>query len=157
MKKEDFFEVLGELDDDFVKGAKVMTMKKKMTWKTIGAMAACLALVAALGVGMLNNSMVAPIAPNENISANEESTISMKPVINFEGVVTAVENQRITLDSGKVIIITEETAFGGDLDTNNAVSTEILVGNYIQGYTADNAEGAELTANNIWTNVASEK
>ena len=29
MKKEDFFEVLGELDDDIVKGAKT-TMKKKM-------------------------------------------------------------------------------------------------------------------------------
>ena len=32
MRKEDFFEVLGELDDDIVKGAKI-TMKKKMNWK----------------------------------------------------------------------------------------------------------------------------
>ena len=45
MKKEDFFEVLGELDDDIVKGAK-MIMKKKANWKIWGAMAACLCLIA---------------------------------------------------------------------------------------------------------------
>ncbi len=44
MKKEDFFEVLGELDDDIVKGAKT-TMKKKTNWKVWGTMAACLAVV----------------------------------------------------------------------------------------------------------------
>ena len=48
MKKEDFFEVLGELDDDIVKGAKT-TMKKK-NWKTWGAAAACLVLVLTVGV-----------------------------------------------------------------------------------------------------------
>ena len=37
MRKEDFFEVLGELDDDIVKGAKI-TMKKKMNWKAWGAL-----------------------------------------------------------------------------------------------------------------------
>lgn len=46
MRKEDFFEVLGELDDDIVKGAKI-TMKKKMNWKAWGAMAACLCLIVA--------------------------------------------------------------------------------------------------------------
>lgn len=44
MRKEDFFEVLGELDDDIVKGAKI-PMKKKMNWKIWGTMAACLCLV----------------------------------------------------------------------------------------------------------------
>ena len=48
MRKEDFFEVLGELDDDIVKGAKT-TMKKK-NWKTWGAAAACLVLVLTVGV-----------------------------------------------------------------------------------------------------------
>ena len=45
MKKEDFFEVLGELDDDIVKGAKT-TMKKKISWKVIrtSAIAAVLAI-----------------------------------------------------------------------------------------------------------------
>ena len=44
MRKEDFFEVLGELDDGIVKEAKT-TMKKKMNWKAWGAMAACLCLI----------------------------------------------------------------------------------------------------------------
>ena len=35
MRKEDFFEVLGELDDDIVKGAKTI-MKKKAYWKVWG-------------------------------------------------------------------------------------------------------------------------
>ncbi len=45
MKKEDFFEVLGELDDEIVKGAKVQ-MKKKIGWKTMrtAAIAAVLAI-----------------------------------------------------------------------------------------------------------------
>lgn len=48
MKKEDFFEVLGELDDDIVKGAKA-PVKKKMNWKIWGA-AACLCFVLTGGV-----------------------------------------------------------------------------------------------------------
>lgn len=46
MKKEDFFEVLGELDDDIVSGAKA-PIQKKSNWKIWGAMAACLCLAAA--------------------------------------------------------------------------------------------------------------
>ena len=53
MKKEDFFEVLGELDDDIVKGAK-LTMRKKMNWKIWGAMAACFMLVLSIGTYMFN-------------------------------------------------------------------------------------------------------
>jgi len=50
VRKEDFFEIVGELDDDIVKGAKT-PMKKKMNWKAWGTMAACLAvLVAACGI-----------------------------------------------------------------------------------------------------------
>ncbi len=53
MKKEDFFEVLGEIDDDIVKGAK-STMKKKMNWKMWGGLAACFALVFSIGAFFLN-------------------------------------------------------------------------------------------------------
>lgn len=49
MKKEDFFEVLGELDDDIVKGAEI-PMKKKANWKVWGATAACLALALCVGI-----------------------------------------------------------------------------------------------------------
>lgn len=47
MRKEDFFEVLGELDDSIVEGAKT-SMKKKTNWTAWGAIAACLAL--AIGI-----------------------------------------------------------------------------------------------------------
>lgn len=141
MKKEDFFEVLGELDDNIVKGAGI-TMKKKINWRVWSGMAACFALVAVLSSGILHN----------NSYTNEEPTISMKPVINFEGVVTAVDDNRVTLKDGKIILITENTKFMGDPDTSNAVSEDIIVGNFIQGYTEDDTDAAEITASKIWTN-----
>ena len=141
MKKEDFFEVLGELDDNIVKGAKT-PMKKKINWKAWSGMAACLALVTVLGVGMLQS----------NAPPNEEPTIGMKPVINFEGVVTAVDDNSVTLKDGKIILITENTKFMSDPDTDNVVSEDILVGNFIQGYTEDDTTDAEITASKIWTN-----
>ena len=152
MRKEDFFEVLGELDDDIVKGAKTI-MKKKAYWKVWGTMAACLAIVVALGIGVLQGGFM----PNQNDEGAVTDNISdrptnLKPVINFEGVVTAVDGDRITLKDGKVILITDDTAFGGDPDTNNVVSDNIQVGNFIQGYTEDDIDAEEVTANRIWTN-----
>ncbi len=59
MRKEDLFEVIGELDDDIVKEAET-PMKKKINWKALGAMAACLAvLVAACGIFFHSNSGMA--------------------------------------------------------------------------------------------------
>lgn len=60
MKKEDFFEILGELDDDVVKGAKT-PMKKKMHWKILGTIAACLCLIAVAAA-----TTPAMYAPEEN-------------------------------------------------------------------------------------------
>lgn len=140
MKKEDFFEVLGEIDENFVEGAK-RPMKNKFNWKTLSAVAACFALAAAIGTGILNNN------------ADDKNGVStMKPVINFEGIVQSVEDGKVTLNDGKVVIITDETEFAGDLDTTNEVSEEILIGNFIQGYTRDNADATEITADKIWTN-----
>ena len=51
MKRETLFEVLGEIDEAYVKGAKEMkTAEKKRNWKAWGAMAACLCLVVGGGV-----------------------------------------------------------------------------------------------------------
>lgn len=156
MRKEDFFEVLGELDDDIVKGAKT-TMKKKINWKFWGPMAACFAVIAVLGVGVLQSGFVT--TPNEeediysnNIPSNEGRTDSLKPVINFEGVVAAVKDGNVTLEDGTIVFITEDTVFAGDPDTGNAVSADILVGNFIQGYTEDDSDAEEITAIKIWTN-----
>lgn len=156
MRKEDFFEVLGELDDDIVKGAKT-TMKKKINWKIWGPMAACFAVVAVLSVGMLQSGFVTTpndeeSIPSSNIPMNEGRTDSLKPVINFEGVVAAVEDGSVTLEDGTIVLITEDTVFAGDPDTGNAVSADILVGNFIQGYTEDDSDAEEITASKIWTN-----
>lgn len=70
MKKEDFFEVLGELDDDIVKGAE-RPMKKKLNWKLWGTIAACLVLVCVLAVRFIPSNdndeettqFVADVAP----------------------------------------------------------------------------------------------
>lgn len=40
MRKEDLFEIIGELDDDLVKAAKA-PVKKIIDWKAVGTMAAC--------------------------------------------------------------------------------------------------------------------
>lgn len=51
MRKEDFFEVLGELEDDIVKDAKITVKKdngKKPVWVKWGVLAACLTLMVSL-------------------------------------------------------------------------------------------------------------
>lgn len=53
MKKEDFFEVLGGLDDDLLKEDDT-TVRKKTNWKIWGALAACLALVLSVGAFALH-------------------------------------------------------------------------------------------------------
>lgn len=79
---------------------------------------------------------------------------AQKPVVNFEGVVTAVEEDSITLEDGKTVTITDETTFAPDPDCDGTISEDIAVGNYIQGYTEDDAAANEITAVNIWTNDA---
>ena len=41
---------------------------------------------------------------------------------------------------------------GGDPDSGNAVSRDIQAGNFLQGYTPDNAKDGPVTAQRIWTN-----
>jgi len=70
VRKEDFFEVLGNLDDDIVKGAKT-PMEKQFSWKIWGTMAACLVLVCMLTIhfislnndGEATSQGVADVAP----------------------------------------------------------------------------------------------
>lgn len=100
MKKEDFFEVLGELDDDIVKGAKT-SMKKKMNWKAWGAMAACLCLIVS-GIFLYN----------QNISDNspENNNIAM---LFMEAKVVEVYSPRSVL-----VEIVEENIYNADTEEN---------------------------------------
>lgn len=85
-------------------------------------------------------------------SGNEGGTPTGKVVINFEGTVTEVNDNKVTLDNGKIVVISSDTVFAGDPDTNSAVSKEIAVGNFIQGYTADDPEAARVEAGKIYFN-----
>lgn len=53
MKKEDFAEVLGDIDENFVKEAETVKRTRKPAWVKWGAAAACLCLVA---TGLLSTS-----------------------------------------------------------------------------------------------------
>lgn len=86
-------------------------------------------------------------------STNVDSAQNSKVVINFEGTVTAVNEEEITLENGKIIVISSDTVFAGDPDTNNAVSEEIAVGNFIQGYTKDDPDADRLSAGKIYCNA----
>lgn len=76
-----------------------------------------------------------------------------KVVVNFEGTVAAVEEDKVTLEDGKIVILSSETVFAGDPDTNRAVSEEIAVGNFIQGYTEDDPDAGQVSADKIYCNT----
>lgn len=104
-------------------------------------MAACLLLTVLVGCG--------------TSGADEtKGTPTGKVVVNFEGTVTAVDGGEVTLDSGKVVVITSDTVFAGDPDTGNAVSEEIAVGNFLQGYTRDDPDADRVTAHKIYCNAS---
>lgn len=91
-------------------------------------------------------------ACGSNAAANQEERTTGKVVVNIEGTVAAVNGDEVTLEGGKVVIISDDTVFAGDPDTGNAVSEEILVGNFIQGYTADDPDAEKVSAGKIYCN-----
>ena len=151
MRKEDFFEVLGELDDDIVEGAK-LTMKKNTNWKRWGTAAACIAAVAIIGVGVHSGVTADPSDVGKpeasTISVSEGRTGTGKRVINFEGRVVETGQDSVSLDNGKTVRITEDTV----VTAPDGSSAEIAVGDYVQGY-AENAESSEIDAKYILITV----
>lgn len=115
-------------------------MKKVVTM----CLAAMMALVMLIGCGN-----AAPTEPDVKPTG--------KVVVNIEGTVTAVADGEITLDSGKVVVISEDTVFAGDPDTNNQVSDQINVGNFIQGYTSDDPSLDKVNAAKIYANRAPQR
>lgn len=158
MTSEKFYEVIGDIDEKYVEGAKrPVKVKKRFPYKALGAIAACLCL-AAIGTAIpwsgINNESETMEAADHDIIRDGRYEGSLKPVINFEGTVVAVEGNKITLDNGEVIIISDNTKWMGDPDTYDSVSTDVEVGNFIQGFTEDDINSAEISADNIWTNRA---
>lgn len=73
-------------------------------------------------------------------------------VVNIEGTVSEVNGNEILLDSGKILVISEDTVFAED--TTGQVSDEFEVGNFVQGYTNDDPISDKVTAAYIYSNVA---
>ena len=103
-------------------------------------------------ISLLAASLLAGCSAGAADAPNDSA--AQKPVINIEGVAAAVEEGTVTLDSGKVVLITEETQFAPDPDSDGTVSRDIAVGSFIQGYTADDPDAETVTASRIWTNIA---
>lgn len=70
MKKEDLFEIIGELDDNLVKAAKTPVMKR-INWKALGTMAACFAVMCIAIRGLSLTGFYGSKAPAETPSPPE--------------------------------------------------------------------------------------
>ena len=78
---------------------------------------------------------------------NEMVQTSGKLVVNFEGKITAVDNNRISLENGQTVLISDDTVFSiaGGVIKNVTLSE----GYTIQGYTKDEPAASEITASRI--------
>lgn len=112
-------------------------MKKKNLIIT----ATILAAIAILSIILLHNRL-AP-APNSTTDTDTPIVTVDRPT-NFEGKVAETAVGGITLDNGKVVKITDDTAVT-TLDGNDGI---IFPGNYIQGY-AEDPEDNEIVAEYI--------
>lgn len=93
-----------------------------------------------------------------DLPEDQESTPAQshaKVMVNISGKITATDNNKITLDSGKVVVITDSTVFSDDPDMGEQeVSREFKIGNFICGYTTDDPNLPEVTAARIYQNIA---
>lgn len=163
MKKEDFFEILGGLDDDIVEEARAVSKKKgdfpaylhvnlKACYKTCVGIAVAVCAVAVVWIGAPGDAADEP----DRDSAAREHTSDLKPVINFEGIVVKVTDGEIVLENGTLVLITENTVFPSGADFGEAISRDIKEGNFIQGYTKDDADAGKITAYAIWKNESAQ-
>ena len=94
-------------------------------------------LVCICMAALMTLSTMVGCSPADTTSAdNAGSAPTGKVVVNFEGTVTAVNGDEVTLESGKIIVITSDT------------------GNFIQGYTEDDPDSERVSADKIYCNVA---
>lgn len=106
-------------------------------------------------VTLMTLSILVGCVAESTVSSDNAGGISTnKVVVNFEGTVTAINGDEVTLENGKIVAISSDTIFAGDPDTNNTVSTEIFVSNFIQGYTEDDPDSERIAADKIYCNAA---
>lgn len=105
MRKEDFFEVLGELDGDIVNGAKT-PIKKKMRWKALrtAAAAAVLAVVltvpaAAYVIETVRYNAAVEYLKSLGVNVVDLSDYSRKEIINAVEVYDAMREEDSIINS----------------------------------------------------------
>lgn len=89
---------------------------------------------------------------NETTNENDNNLgdIQVDIAVNIEGVVTEIDGNRVTLDTGKVVTITEDTIFETqDIGEIVEIGQVIEVGNYIQGFTSGDSDAEEIIADVI--------
>lgn len=124
-------------------------MKKKIFAMSLAAVLVLSLLVGCTGKQQNNDS-------NSNSSNTDVTTPAgeytggpawgkpaSKMAVNFEGRVAAVEEGKVTLEDG-TIVLTD----GAEISAPDGSAAEIAVGDYIQGY-AEDPEAAELNAASI--------
>lgn len=114
-------------------------MKNKTKVLIVIAIITAIAILSAI---LLLHNHLAP-APNATTDTDTPIVTVDRPT-NFEGKVAETAVGGITLDNGKIVKITDDTAVT-TLDGNDGI---IFPGNYIQGYTED-PEGNEIVAEYI--------
>ena len=126
MRKDEFFEVLEGIDDDFVKGAKTgMEMKKKINWKAWGgAAAACLCLAAGAAIisyqSKLSYSETHGIIPAAGVGGAAVGDGGAELGGNNESVMYSVAvypdfESETNVASAEVVSLTESEALGNAL------------------------------------------
>lgn len=99
MKKEDFFEILGDVNDQFIEEAHMQNENNnKITWKKWGAIAACL-MVAALSVTLANRVL----------TVKDDPTDAVKPT-SFRTDETLLQN-----DADESAVMQEESKTSSDI------------------------------------------
>lgn len=111
--------------------------------RKIWAIAAAVIIVILTAILLLHNKS-APTDDTTDTDTNTPATATTDRPTNFEGKVTETAVDSITLDNGKVVKITDDTAVT-TLDGNDGI---IFPGNCIHGY-AEDPEGNEIVAEYI--------
>lgn len=122
-----------------------------MKRKALAGMVVALTLFAMTGCADTttdSNPTDQDLQSTETVVVSEVPEGTGKMSVNFEGRVTAVEDNQVTLDNGKTVLISDTTS----VVAYDSSATTIAVGDYIQGYATDPDSDA-LEALNILVTV----
>ncbi len=81
MKKEQFYELLGDIDEETVKASEKSLIKKKYMWiKYVVSFAACFALILGIGLKLINRNK--PLPESSTINTSEQAVALERDNIN---------------------------------------------------------------------------